>query len=139
MNDLTIGQVAKTAGVNVETIRFYERKGLIRQPPREGSGFRKYAPSVVARVRFIRRAKDLGFSLREISDLLDLHVDPSVRCNDVKAAAEAKIEDIEAKVQALLQMREALTELVGACDRREDTDDCPILLALGEERQVSGA
>jgi MerR family mercuric resistance operon transcriptional regulator len=133
MKDLLIGQVAKAAGVNVETIRFYERKGLIQQPPRKGSGFRRYEPGVVARVRFIRRAKELGFSLREVSDLLELHVDPSVGCSEVKAVAEAKIADIDTKLQGLLRMRGALAELVGACDRRETTDACPILVALEED------
>lgn len=135
MKNLTIGQVAKAAGVNVETIRFYERKGLVKQPPREGSGFRKYAPSVVGRVRFIRGAKDLGFSLREVADLLDLRVDPNVSCNEVKAAAQTKIEDIDAKVRGLLRMKDALTELVRACDRRAATDACPILAALEKEPQ----
>lgn len=130
MKDLTIGQVAKQAGVGVETIRFYERQGLIERPARREGGYRRYPPDAAARVRFIRRAKELGFSLKEISDLLDLRVDPAVSCQDVRARAEAKLADIEGKIAALHRMGEVLRRLVGACQVAGSTDGCPILGAL---------
>ena len=92
MKDLTIGQVANAAGVNVETIRFYERREIVKQPERPPSGFRRYPPETIARVRFVRRAKDLGFSLREITELLDLRVDPHVTCEDVRVSAVCDVD-----------------------------------------------
>jgi len=88
MLDLTIGAVAKSAGVGVETIRFYERQHLIEQPPKPSHGFRHYSASIVKRVRFIQQAKELGFSLREIRELLDLSLDPGRNCNEVRELAE---------------------------------------------------
>lgn len=92
---LKIGEVASQAGVGVETIRFYERKGLIDRPRRPLSGFRHYDDQMPRRIRFIRHAQELGFSLREIRELFDLRVDPSVSCADVKAKAVAKIGEVE--------------------------------------------
>src|ERR687885_2847805 len=97
MAALTIGQIARRAGVGVETVRFYERQGLLEEPARKESGYRQYAEEVVARLRFIRRAKRLGFSLKEITDLLALRLDPEATAADVKRRAEAKVADIEAK------------------------------------------
>ena len=91
MAELSIGQVAQRAGVGIETIRFYEREGLIADPPRKPSGYREYSPEVVRRITFIRRAKDLGFSLKEIGELLGLKVHPRSGCAAVKRNAEAKI------------------------------------------------
>ena len=85
MQALTIGEVAKAADIGVETVRFYEREGLIAEPPRRQSGYRQYPPDTIRRLRFIRRAKDLGFTLKEIGELLDLHVDPTRSCADVRA------------------------------------------------------
>src|SRR5215468_10396737 len=95
MRPLTIGQVARQVGVGVETVRFYERQGLLEQPARRESGYRQYAEDVVARLRFIRRAKELGFSLKEVAELIALDADPATSCGDVKQRAEAKIADIE--------------------------------------------
>ncbi|MBI5418473.1 MAG: heavy metal-responsive transcriptional regulator [Deltaproteobacteria bacterium] len=127
---LTIGQVAKECGVDVETIRFYERDGLIRQPARPDSGFRRYPPDVVKRILFVRRAKALGFSLREIRDLLSLRVDSATTCDEVKKRAEEKIIDIKNKIRSLQEMKHALEKLTAACRGRGPTAECPILEAL---------
>lgn len=116
MSTLTIGQAAKRAGAGVETIRFYEREGLIDEPPRRPSGYRQYPSTVVARLRFIRTAKDLGFTLKEIRELLALRVDSRSRCGDVKRLAEIKIAGIEARIKALQRMRRTLRGLTRACE-----------------------
>ena len=130
MKPLTIGKVARLAGVGVETIRFYEREGLIDEPPRRESGYRQYPEETVSRVRFIRRAKELGFSLKEIKELLSLRASPKSRCADVRRRAEAKIEDIEQKVCDLQRMKEALVKLTAACSGGGPVTACPILDAL---------
>ena len=130
MKPLTIGQLAKQAQVNVETIRYYERRGLLPKPPRRWSGYREYSRANVAHLRFIKRAKELGFSLSEISELLSLRVDPDTTCDDVQQRTEIKIADIEAKIQTLERMKKALKKLVAACSGRGPTSACPILEAL---------
>lgn len=130
MHVMTIGQVARHAGVGVETVRFYERTGLLDAPPRRMSGYRQYAPDVVRRIQFIQRAKALGFSLKEISELLSLRVDPQTTCETVKQRAEAKLADIEAKLRDLRRMQKALAHLVAACSGYGPTSQCPILDAL---------
>jgi Hg(II)-responsive transcriptional regulator len=128
----TIGQVASHSGVGVETVRFYERKGLIPQPPRPESGFRRYTKDTVSRIRFIQRSKALGFSLKEIKELLSLRVDSASSCGEVKKRAEEKIADIEKKIHTLREMKQALESLASACRGRGPTGECPILEALGE-------
>ncbi len=130
MGSLRIGQLAQRAGVGVETVRFYEREGLISEPPRRPSGYRDYPPETVTRIVFIRRAKDLGFSLKEISELLELRVRPRRNCALVKRNADAKIGDIDSKIAALRRMRRALTSLTKACRERTPTTECPILTSL---------
>lgn len=127
---LTIGQVARRTGVGVETLRFYEREGLIAEPPRRASGYRQYPEDAVSRVRFIRRAKELGFSLKEIRELLCLRVDPSTTCADIKRRTEAKIAHIEEKIRALQTIQGALGRLAAACKGRGPASECPILEAL---------
>ncbi|MFQ6104758.1 MAG: MerR family DNA-binding protein [Candidatus Glassbacteria bacterium] len=127
MNSLTIGQVAKEAGVNVETIRYYERRGLITRPPRPEYGYRRYPGDTVTRISFIKRAQELGFSLREISELLSLRVNPDTTCADVKHRAEKKINDIEERIRVLRKMKKALKKLAVSCDGRGPTGECPIL------------
>lgn len=133
MERLTIGQVAGLAEVGVETVRFYERQGLIEEPPRRVSGYRQYPPDAVARIRFIRRAKDLGFSLREIKELLALRLDPESTCGDVRERAEEKLADIRSKIEALDGMRAALERLAAACSGKGSVSACPILEAMEEE------
>lgn len=132
---LTIGQVARRAGVGVETVRFYERQGLIEEPPRRSSGYREYDDEVVSRLRFIRRAKELGFTLKEIKELLSLRHDPSTSAADVRQRAEAKIADIESKVRTLQKMRKALRRLTSACCGHTSTAECPLLYALDHEEE----
>ncbi len=132
MASLTIGQLAQRAGVGVETVRFYEREGLIPEPPRRPSGYRDYSPETVARIVFIRRAKDLGFTLKEINELLELRVRPRRNCAQVKQSAETKIAGIDGKITALRRMRRALKGLTRACEERTPTTECPILSSLGE-------
>jgi MerR family copper efflux transcriptional regulator len=133
MERLTIGRLAARAGIGVETIRFYERKGLIERPPRRLSGYRDYHVDAVERIRFIRSAKELGFSLNEIAELLSLRVDPKRSCGDVKLRASTKLADIRQKRRALGRMERVLTKLVAACETRRPTRDCPILEALEKE------
>ena len=108
MATLTIGQLGKRADVGVETVRFYERRGLLAEPDRRPSGYRQYDEEVVDRLRFIKRAKELGFTLNEIKDLLSLRIDPSMTCADVKNRAEEKIGDIQAKIRTLQRMKKGV-------------------------------
>ena len=130
MKPLTIGIVARRAGVNVETVRFYERKDLIERPSRRGSGYRQYPEETIDRIRFIRRAKELGFTLNEISELLSLKAAPRSKCDQIRRRAELKIQDIQTKVRDLLKMRDALAELAKACTGNGPVSSCPILEAL---------
>lgn len=139
MESLTIGQLAERSGVGVETLRFYEREGLIAEPRRRPSGYRQYPPEVVRRVWFIRHAKELGFSLKEISELLSLRVDPNSACRDVRERAQTKIADIEGKIESLERMREALQRLVKKCRGKGPTSECPILEELDRDMEVGGA
>jgi len=130
---LTIGVVAQRAGIGVETVRFYERQGLIEEPPRRLSGYREYSVEVVARLQFVRRAKELGFTLQEIKELLALRHDPAVPAADVKKRAEAKIAAIEAKIRSLQKMKKALAKLTTACSCQGTKAECPLLHALDGE------
>jgi Hg(II)-responsive transcriptional regulator len=130
MNTFTIGQLAKQAGVKIETIRYYERVKLISQPPRPVSGYRRYSPDHIARIQFIKRAQALGFSLKEVAELLALRVGSDTVCQDVQKRVEIKITDIEAKIQMLQRMKTVLTDLAKACTENELTNECPILKAF---------
>jgi Hg(II)-responsive transcriptional regulator len=129
---LTIGSLAKAADVGVETVRFYERKGLLPEPPRTPAGYRQYPADAVERLRFIRRAQGLGFTLEEISDLLELRVDEVAACGTVEMRARAKLASVDEKLAELTRIRAALERLVGACHAREPTCECPILEELEE-------
>jgi len=124
---MTIGEVAKAAGVGVETVRFYERKRLLPQPRRPAAGRRHYDEEIARRIRFIRRAQELGFSLAEVRQLLELRLDPRRSCSEVKAEAETKIETIDSKIAELRRMRKALDALAGSCSGEGPTSACPIL------------
>ena len=106
MEILSIGQVARKAGVGVETVRFYERKGLLEDPPRRASGYRQYSEQAIKRIHFIKRAQQLGFSLKEITELLLLRVDAQTSCEEVKHRTEAKIDQVELKLVELQRMRQ---------------------------------
>jgi len=134
MQGMTIGQVAKRTDVGIETIRFYERQGLIEEPPRRESGYRQYPEDVVKRLLFIKRAKELGFSLKEIAELLSLRVDPDSTCGDIKRRAEAKIQDVDTKIKSLRSIKKALTQLAESCRGRGPTSECPILDTLEQNQ-----
>ena len=130
MKLLTIGKVSKQSGIGVETVRFYEKSGLIDDPPRTESGYRQYPGSTVVRIRFIKRAKELGFTLKEIKELLNLKLDPGTTCNDVRLIAEEKRRNVRTKIQSLQGIEKALGELIGACAVGGPDGECPILEAL---------
>lgn len=130
MESLTIGQLAKQAGVNLETVRFYERKGLLPDPPRRASGYRQYPVDMVHRILFIKQAQELGFTLKEAGELLALRVDSKGKCSEVKERAEAKIADIEGKITSLQRMRKALLQLTQSCRGMAPIQECPILDAM---------
>lgn len=133
MSCFTIGQLARLSGAGVETIRYYEREGLIAKPPRRSSGYREYPEDTLSRLRFIRRAKALGFSLKDIKELLELRVTPGATCADIRERAEAKIADVRDKLAMLRQMEQSLVKLTDTCQGRGPLSDCPILDALEEQ------
>ncbi|MCH8327851.1 MAG: heavy metal-responsive transcriptional regulator [Candidatus Marinimicrobia bacterium] len=126
----SIGRLSKRAQVNIETIRFYERKGLLPEPERRESGYRKYTDDAVGRLIFIRHGKELGFSLAEIADLLTLRVDPRTTCADVKLRTDAKIVSVREKIISLQKIEQALINLSADCKGLGPTSECPILEAL---------
>lgn len=133
MNALSTSNLARQGGVNLETIRYYERRGLLPKPPRTPAGYRTFDPEAVRRIRFIKQAQALGFSLKEIRELLSLRLDPRRSCGDVRARAEAKLADIEEKIASLHAMKETLARFIAACSGRGPISACPILEALDEE------
>jgi len=133
MKSLTIGRLAKQAGVNLETVRFYERRGLLPRPPRSASEYRLFPVEAARRLRFIRRAQELGFSLKEIRELLSLRVSRTTRSADIRARAEAKVADIEAKIRSLESMKKTLRKLTRICDGCAPMAECPILESLDRE------
>ena len=132
VESFSIGEVADQAGVGVETVRFYHRRGLLQEPPRQGTSHRRYPPEAVARIRFIRGAQDVGFSLKEIQELLALRVAPGASKAEVKSRAEEKVAEIEKKTRDLQRMRDTLLKLIGACEGMGPLDDCPILEAFDD-------
>jgi len=131
METFSIGQLAKRANVNLETIRFYERRGLLPEPPRNKSGHRQYSIIDLRRTEFIKRTQSLGFSLQEIIDLLSCKVESGKTCGDVKKRVKAKLIDVEEKIKALKSMREVLQRLAADCPGKGSLNDCPILETLG--------
>ncbi len=130
---LKTGDVAKQSGVNVETLRFYERKGLLPEPPRRMSGYREYPPEAVQQIRFIKRAQELGFSLREIKELLTLRVEPGTTCTQVRQRAQEKVEEVQQKIADLQAIEQALRNLIGTCSGRGPASQCPILDHLNQK------
>lgn len=127
---LTIGAVAKAAHVNIETIRYYERRGLFPSAPRTSSGYRQYTDDSIRRIRFIKRAQHLGFSLREIEELLALRLKRRTACDAVARKTREKLTVVDKKLEALTALKRSLQRLAQACDTRAPTDDCPVLEAL---------
>ena len=131
MSELTIGSLADEAGVNVETIRYYQRRGLMPEPDKPAQGYRRYDVTTVKRVRFIKRAQALGFTLEEIGGLLKL--DEAHACAETRELASHKLQTIETKLADLVAMRKALTALLCQCDAGAMKGNCPIIHALGSD------
>lgn len=128
---LTIGRVAKLAGVNIETIRFYQRRGLVDEPPKPLGGYRWYPADAVKRIRFIKRAQVLGFTLEEVAGLLRL--EEACACAETRALAAHKVDMIDQKLRDLKAMRKALANLVQQCDAGESAKGCPIIQVLSRD------
>jgi MerR family transcriptional regulator, copper efflux regulator len=128
---MTIGRLAEQAGVNIDTIRYYERNGLLPAPARRASGYREYDGADVERLRFIRRAKELGFTLKAIADLLSLTADRRSDMRGVKRKAEERLEQVEFKIKELQRVRRGLRKLIAACPGHGELARCPIVAALG--------
>lgn len=132
LKDLTIGKVAKESGVGVETVRFYEREGLIRQPKRRDHGFRTYDKDDPTKIRFIKRAQEIGFTLKEIKGLLDLQATSKSMCGDVKKRADEKIIEVQGKISDLKKMLRSLKEISNCCARGKTTNDvCSVTDCFG--------
>ncbi len=129
----TIGAIALQAGIGIDTIRYYERAGLLPEPRRRASGYRDYGPDTVERLRFIRRAKDLGFTLDEIRELLALSNDRERGVESVKRRAETRLGEVEHGIRELQRVKRGLRQLIDACPGRGALEQCPILRALGGE------
>jgi Hg(II)-responsive transcriptional regulator len=126
---MRIGQAAERAGVNVQTLRFYERTGLLPEPSRRPSGYRQYDTDTVRLVHFIKNAQELGFSLRDISELIALRKNPK-NCSRAGMLALAKVEEIDRRLKRLNAMRKTLAELAKACQEGDANHECPIIEAL---------
>jgi Hg(II)-responsive transcriptional regulator len=128
---MTIGELAKAAGVNVQTIRYYEREGLLPAPHRwQDSGYRDFDDDALLRLRFVRSAKDLGFTLREIKELLEMRLLPGESCSEVKHLLSAKLADIETRMKEMRRLRRVLKKFVAACEHRRTQTSCPAVWAL---------
>jgi len=130
MQQITIGKLAREAGIGAGTLRYYERLGLLAPAERTASGYRMYGQSAARRLRFIRRAQALGFTLEEVADLLKLSDNPRASAREVKQATQAKIADIEARIASLERMKQGLAALEAQCSGHGPTGECPILGAL---------
>lgn len=133
MAEHTIGEVARRVGIGVETVRFYEREGLVASPPRSASGYRIFPEEAVDRLRFVRRAKELGFTLDQIRTLLDLRAQTHSPCAEVRRLAAAQLADVEARLAALRAIARELGALIESCDAVNEGSNCPILQAIAME------
>lgn len=127
MDKLSIGELAKKANINKETLRYYERKGLIPEPPRNDSGHRQYSEIEVKRTEFIKRTQSLGFSLKEIKDLLMLKIEPKTTCKNIQDIVKIKISDIDQKINDLMLIKKTLKKLANRCTGKGPVGECPIL------------
>ena len=130
MEKLSIGELARQANVNIETIRYYERRGLINEPPRNKSGHRRYSHEAVKRTDFIKRCQTLGFSLKEIEEILELRVTSESTCADMKSRVTEKLTDVDKKIDELARIRDALSRLQKKCTGKGPIGNCPILEEL---------
>lgn len=127
---LTVSKLARAADVGIETVRFYERRGLLEAPPRRPSGYRMYSHSAVTRIQFIRRAQKLGFTLNEIGELIEFDSRATGNCGDVRDRAVSKIAAVERKIADLVRMKAALETLLGKCDGTRPIKECPVMDCL---------
>jgi len=134
---LTIGQLAKAAGVNIQTVRFYEQRKLLQPTARTPSGYRLYGPKENQRLRFIKNAQALGFTLHEIAELLNLRLNSRAGCGDVLRQAQIKLTQVETKIRALQAMAHSLERVMRACRERLPTDECPILHGLEQGEKAT--
>jgi MerR family transcriptional regulator, copper efflux regulator len=135
MSTLTIGQLAREAGTGVETIRFYERRGLLEQPSRRPSGYRQYLPESVSRLRFILDAKQLGFSLREVQELLRIRGCGTAVCSEVRSRIEVKIATLDEKINSLARIKNSLEALLEECKANKFSNECPVLETLNRQTE----
>lgn len=129
-----IGELARMAQVSVQTVRYYERQKILLPAGRKESGYRVYDERALKRLKFIRRAKEIGFTLREIKGLLELRVESASACEKVQKKVDDKLTMVEQKITGLESLKKVLNELIECCDRRQPTEECPILRAMEEER-----
>ncbi len=127
MKNLTVGRLSRTVGINVETVRYYENIGLMPKPERKESGYRVYSDSDVERLRFIKKSKLLGFTLKEIKELLLLRIDDNTTCDDLREKAELKIEEVNLKIKELKKIKRALEKLARQCHINAPKSECSIL------------
>ncbi|MGH7228351.1 MAG: heavy metal-responsive transcriptional regulator [Nitrospiraceae bacterium] len=132
-SELTIGKLAKQVGVNIQTVRYYERRRMLSPTTRTSSGYRLYGEEALKRLCFIKNAQALGFTLREIAELLNLRVASTARCGDVQRKAQAKLNQVETKIRDLRALDRALRGLIRTCQAGQPTNRCPILRSMEEE------
>lgn len=125
-----IGEVARRADVNKETVRYYEKRNLIPEPDRRRSGYRIFTQRHIDQIKFIKRAQELGFTLSEIKELLELRVDEDTTCSEIKEEAQQKYQDVSEKIEDLMRIKKTLTNLIDSCSEDGPVGDCPILEAL---------
>jgi MerR family mercuric resistance operon transcriptional regulator/MerR family gold-responsive transcriptional activator of gol and ges genes len=133
-SEVTIGRLAKAVGVNIQTVRYYERRRLLTPTARTPSGYRLYGTAEIQRLRFIKNAQSLGFTLEEIAGLLNLRVNSAARCGDVQRRAQGKLARAEAKIKDLEAMSRVLRNLIRSCRSQQPTDRCPILKSFEQEQ-----
>lgn len=136
---MTRGEVAEQSGVSRETVRYYEKRRLIPKPSRTAAGYRQYTDEHVERIRFVKRAQELGFTLAEIKELLSLRADPETGSPQVKHQAREKVAEVEEKIRDLRRIKEALTRLISSCDESRETAGCPIVEAMQDDEALRKA
>ena len=139
MEKMTRGEVAERAGVSRETVRYYEKRELIPKPSRTAAGYRQYTDEYVERIQFVKRAQELGFTLKEIKGLLSLRADPESSSSQVRQEAEAKVANVEKKIRDLRRIKEALTSLIASCGGNQPTAGCPIMEAMRDDEAFQKA
>lgn len=139
MSELTIGKLAKLAGISRDAIRIYEREGLIENPKRMPNGYRVYSSEIIAHLNFILRAKSIGFTLKEIGDLLAIKHTKENTCEEVRAEAQEKLNHVNDKINELQKLKKALQTLINTCDHNKNASSCPLLNALENKKMKGGA